>query len=215
MPPPQNCPLGTWRALSPAAQGAEPPLHQQDTTCLLLACFNLSQELAEMGVERGNAVGWESPESLQLLPYSSPCLCLGFMVLKPPGPMATLDPQSGFSTQSATTAESITWHGEQHMGQAPTSSTSAPDLQDAPGQSSHTDSLSCKMPFSREGKRNTEMGAIHPPIRGKGWFEGLWSTQHQGGCLAPRSWQRNLQQCWKFSPFAHLAFFFLISNKTL
>lgn len=168
MPPPQNCPLGTWRALSPAAQGAEPPLHQQDRTCLLLACFNLPQELAEMGVERGNAVGWESPESFQLLPYSSPCLCLGFMVLKPPRPMATLVPQSGFSTQAVTMAKSIPWHGGQHMGQAPTSSTSAPDLQDAPGQSSHTDSLSCQNPFQQRRKKEHRDGSHTPTNPGQG-----------------------------------------------
>lgn len=81
--------------------------------CLFLACFNLPQELAEMGVERGNAVGWDSPESLQFLPYSSPCLCLGCMVLQPPGPTATLVPQPGFSTQAATMAKSIPWHGQQ------------------------------------------------------------------------------------------------------
>lgn len=51
-----------------------------------------------MGVERGNAVGWDSPESLQLLPFSSPYLCLGCMVLKPLESKATLVPESAFST---------------------------------------------------------------------------------------------------------------------
>lgn len=87
-----------------------------------------------MSVERGNAVGWDSPESLQLLLYSSPCLCLGCMVLKPSGSTATLVPQSAFFSQAAITAKtwqvSMPWHGHggQQMGQAPTILTSAPDL---------------------------------------------------------------------------------------
>lgn len=126
-----------------------------------------------MGVERGNAVGWDSPESLHLLPYSSSYLYLGCMVLKPSGSTVSCVSQSAFSTQAATTAKnwqvSIPWHGHggQQMGQGPTSSTSALDLQDAPGQRSHRDSLSCKkMERRKKGHRRWEPYTYQPKARG-------------------------------------------------
>lgn len=125
-----------------------------------------------MGVERGNAVGWDSPGSLQLLPYSSPHLCLECKDLKPPGSMTTPVPQSAFSTQAATVAKSwqvsIPWqgHGGKQMGQVPTSSTSAPDLQDQIF-SSHRDSLSRQKPAEKEkGTQRWELYTLQPKGRG-------------------------------------------------
>lgn len=124
-----------------------------------------------MGVERGNAVGWDSPQSLYLLPYSSSYLYLRYLVLKLSGSTVSHVSQSAFSTQAATMAKnwqvSIPWNerGGQQMGQGPTSSTSAPDLQGAPGQSSHRYSLSCQK--QREGKRNRD-GSHTPTSPGQG-----------------------------------------------
>lgn len=113
-------------------------------------------------------------QSLHILPYSSPHLYLGFMVLKPLGSTATLVPQSAFPTQAVTTAKSwqvsIPWHGHggQQMGQDPTSSTSASDLQDAPGQSSHRDSLSCQKSFQQRRKKEHRNRRHTPTSPGQG-----------------------------------------------
>ena len=58
-----------------------------------------------MSVERGNAAEWGSPGYPQLVPLFQPLSTLG-VVLGPPGSMATLLPQSPFSTQAATMAKS-------------------------------------------------------------------------------------------------------------
>lgn len=107
---------------------------------------------------------------------------------------------------------SIPWHGRDGGPRKALGKPHQLDLSPSPPGCSRAEQHRARgapfLPKNPSAEKEHQDESHVPTGPGHGWFEGSWPPQHQGGCFAPRSWQRGQWQHSQISPFSWLAFLF-------